>query len=235
MYCLISINQFIMTERDIFMKNKKILYFLIVTTIISLFTSNLDVIEDYVTENINFLITYYFEHTYLFLLVYFFVYILLTAFSIPIALVLGLGAGFIMELYQAIILVSFASSIGATLAMLLARYFFYNLINSRFHKEISIINNEFDNNGNYYLFALRMAPIFPFFIINAVFGLTKIKIWAFYVISQIGMLPGTVLIIIIGNELNELVISNSYISLDLLIYLSLLGVIPLTYKKLFQK
>ncbi|MBL6898581.1 MAG: TVP38/TMEM64 family protein [Gammaproteobacteria bacterium] len=217
------------------MKNKKILYFLIVTTIISLFTSNLDVIEDYVTENINFLITYYFEHTYLFLLVYFFVYILLTAFSIPIALVLGLGAGFIMELYQAIILVSFASSIGATLAMLLARYFFYNLINIRFHKEISIINNEFDNNGNYYLFALRMAPIFPFFIINAVFGLTKIKIWAFYVISQIGMLPGTVLIIIIGNELNELVISNSYISLDLLIYLSLLGVIPLTYKKLFQK
>jgi len=224
-----------MTERDIFMKNKKILYFLIVTTIISLFTSNLDVIENYVTENINFLITYYFEHTYLFLLVYFFVYILLTAFSIPIALVLGLGAGFIMELYQAIILVSFASSIGATLAMLLARYFFYNLINTRFHKEISIINNEFDNNGNYYLFALRMAPIFPFFIINAVFGLTKIKIWAFYVISQIGMLPGTVLIIIIGNELNELVISNSYISLDLLIYLSLLGVIPLTYKKLFQK
>ena len=224
-----------MTERDIFMKNKKVLYFLIVTTIISLFTSNLDVIEDYVTENINFLITYYFEHTYLFLLVYFFVYILLTAFSIPIALVLGLGAGFIMELYQAIILVSFASSIGATLAMLLARYFFYNLINTRFHKEISIINNEFDNNGNYYLFALRMAPIFPFFIINAVFGLTKIKIWAFYVISQIGMLPGTVLIIIIGNELNELVISNSYISLDLLIYLSLLGVIPLTYKKLFQK
>ena len=224
-----------MTERDIFMKNKKILYFLIVTTIISLFTSNLDVIEDYVTENINFLITYYFEHTYLFLLVYCFVYILLTAFSIPIALVLGLGAGFIMELYQAIILVSFASSIGATLAMLLARYFFYNLINTRFHKEISIINNEFDNNGNYYLFALRMAPIFPFFIINAVFGLTKIKIWAFYVISQIGMLPGTVLIIIIGNELNELVISNSYISLDLLIYLSLLGVIPLTYKKLFQK
>ena len=224
-----------MTERDIFMKNKKILYFLIVTTIISLFTSNLDVIEDYVTENINFLITYYFEHTYLFLLVYFFVYILLTAFSIPIALVLGLGAGFIMELYQAIILVSFASSIGATLAMLLARYFFYNLINTRFHKEISIINNEFDNNGNYYLFALRMAPIFPFFIINAVFGLTKIKIWAFYVISQIGMLPGTVLIIIIGNELNELVISNSYISLNLLIYLSLLGVIPLTYKKLFQK
>jgi uncharacterized membrane protein YdjX (TVP38/TMEM64 family) len=80
-----------------------------------------------------------------------------------------------------------------------------------------------------------MAPIFPFFIINAAFGLTKMKVWSFYAISQIGMLPGTVLIIIIGNELNELVISNNYISLDLLIYLSLLGIIPLTYKKLFQK
>jgi uncharacterized membrane protein YdjX (TVP38/TMEM64 family) len=93
----------------------------------------------------------------------------------------------------------------------------------------------FDNNGNYYLFALRMAPIFPFFIINAAFGLTKIKVWSFYWISQLGMLPGTVLIIIIGNELNELIISNNYMSLDLLIYLSLLGIIPLTYKKLFQK
>ena len=80
-----------------------------------------------------------------------------------------------------------------------------------------------------------MAPIFPFFIINASFGLTNIKVWSFYWISQLGMLPGTVLIIIIGNELNELIISNNYISLDLLIYLSLLGLIPLTYKKLFQK
>jgi uncharacterized membrane protein YdjX (TVP38/TMEM64 family) len=78
-----------------------------------------------------------------------------------------------------------------------------------------------------------MAPIFPFFIINAAFGLTKIKISSFYVISQIGMLPGTVLIIIIGDELSELAISNNYMSLDLLIYLSLLGFLPLAYKKLF--
>jgi uncharacterized membrane protein YdjX (TVP38/TMEM64 family) len=161
--------------------------------------------------------------------------VLFTAFSIPMALILGLGAGFIMELYQAIILVSFASSIGATLAMLLARYFFYNLVDNKFQKEISIIKNELDINGNYYLFALRMTPIFPFFIINATFGLTKIKVWSFYLISQLGMLPGTVLIIIIGNELNELIISNNYMSLELLIYLSLLGFIPLMCKKLFQK
>ena len=224
-----------MTERNIFMKNKKILYLIIIISVIGLFASNLDVIEKYITENINFLISYYSEDTYLFLLIYFIVYVLLTAISIPIALILGLGAGFIMELYQAIILVSFASSIGATLAMLIARYFFYDLVDNKFQKEISLIKNELNNNGNYYLFALRMAPIFPFFIINAAFGLIKIKIWAFYIISQIGMLPGTVLIIMIGNELNELIISNNYMSLDLLIYLSLLGLIPLTYKKLFQK
>jgi uncharacterized membrane protein YdjX (TVP38/TMEM64 family) len=186
-----------------------------------------------VIENINFLIAYYSEYTYLFLLIYFFAYVFLTAFSIPVALILGLCAGFIMEIYEAIILVSFASSIGATLAMLLARYFFYNFIDNKFQKEISIIKNELDDNGKYYLYGLRMAPIFPFFIINAAFGLTKIKILSFYVISQIGMLPGTILIIIIGNELSELAISNNYMSLDLLIYLSLLGFLPLAYKKLF--
>ena len=224
-----------MTERNIFMKNKKILYLIIIISIIGLFVSNVDRIEYYVIENINFLILYYSEDEYLFLLIYFFAYVSLTAISIPIALILGLGAGFIMELYQAIILVSFASSIGATLAMLLARYFFYNLIENKFQREIGTLKNELDNNGNYYLFALRMAPIFPFFIINAAFGITKIKVWSFYWISQLGMLPGTVLIIIIGNELNELIISNNYMSLDLLIYLSLFGLIPLTYKKLFQK
>ena len=224
-----------MTERNIFMKIKKVFYLVIVISIMGLFVYNLAIIENYLISNINFLTSYYSEHTYLFLLIYFFVYVLLTTLSIPIALILGLSAGFIMDVYQAIILVSFASSLGATLAMLLARYFFFTLIDNKFQKEIHIFKNELDNNGNYYLFALRMAPIFPFFIINASFGLTNIKVWSFYWISQLGMLPGTVLIIIIGNELNELIISNNYISLDLLIYLSLLGLIPLTYKKLFQK
>ena len=216
------------------MKIKKILYLVIAVSIIGLFVSRPTLIETYLIENINFLISYYSEHTYLFLLIYFFVYIFLTIFSIPVALILGLTAGFIMDVYQAIILVSFASSIGATLAMLLARYFFYNLIDNKFKKEIGIIKNELDNNGNYYLFALRMAPIFPFFMINAAFGLTKIKVWPFYLISQIGMLPGTILIIIIGNELNELILSNNYMSIDLLIYLSLVGLIPLLYKKFFK-
>ena len=125
MYCFISINQFIMTERNIFMKIKKVFYLVIVISIMGLFVSNLAIIENYLISNINFLTSYYSEHTYLFLLIYFFVYVLLTTLSIPIALILGLSAGFIMDVYQAIILVSFASSLGATLAMLLARYFFF--------------------------------------------------------------------------------------------------------------
>ena len=217
------------------MKNKKVLYLILVVSIVGLFLSHLNTFEYYIIDNINFLTAYYSEHNYSFSIIYFFVYVSLTAFSIPIALILGLSAGFIMDIYEAIILVSFASSIGATLAMLLARYFFYNFVNNNYQKEISIINNELEDNGNYYLFALRMAPIFPFFIINAAFGLTKIRVWSFYLISQLGMLPGTILIIIIGNELNELIVSNNYVSLDLLIYLSLLGLVPLIYKKLFQK
>ena len=151
------------------MKIKKVFYLVIVISIMGLFVSNLAIIENYLISNINFLTSYYSEHTYLFLLIYFFVYVLLTTLSIPIALILGLSAGFIMDVYQAIILVSFASSLGATIAMLLARYFFFTLIDNKFQKEIHIFKNELDNNGNYYLFALRMAPIFPFFIINASF------------------------------------------------------------------
>ena len=89
-----------MTERNIFMKIKKVFYLVIVISIMGLFVSNLAIIENYLISNINFLTSYYSEHTYLFLLIYFFVYVLLTTLSIPIALILGLSAGFIMDVYQ---------------------------------------------------------------------------------------------------------------------------------------
>ena len=110
---------------------------------------------------------------------YFIIYVVLTTLSLPVALVLGLLSGFIFDLYSAIILISFASSFGATAAMLISRYLISDYINRKFLNEISLIDNEVNKHGAYYLFALRMSPIFPFFVINAAFGITKIKTLTF--------------------------------------------------------
>ena len=96
---------------------------------------------------------------------------------------------------------------------------------------MSIVNTELDKYGSYYLFALRMSPIFPFFVINVIFGLTNMRVIYFYVISQLGMLPATYAIIAIGSELNKAMIHGASLSIDLIFYLTLLGILPLIFKK----
>ena len=213
------------------MKSKKYLYLVALLTLVIFFYYNNSLFEKTILENIVNLENFYIQNPIFFMLAYFIVYVVLTTLSIPVALMLGLLSGFIFDLYSAIILISFASSFGATAAMLISRYLIRDYINRRFSNEISLINNEVNEHGAYYLFALRMSPIFPFFVINAAFGLTKIKTLAFYLVSQLGMLPGTTIIILIGSELNDFLIKGSPFSIDLVLYLTLLGVIPLLFKK----
>ena len=213
------------------MKSKKYLYLVALLTLVIFFYYNNSLFEKTILENIVNLENYYIQNPIFFMFAYFIVYVVLTTLSIPVALMLGLLSGFIFDLYSAIILISFASSFGATAAMLISRYLIRDYINRRFSNEISLINNEVNEHGAYYLFALRMSPIFPFFVINAAFGLTKIKTLAFYLVSQLGMLPGTTIIILIGSELNDFLIKGSPFSIDLVLYLTLLGVIPLLFKK----
>ena len=213
------------------MKSKKYLYLIALLTLVIFFYYNNSLFEETILDNIVILEDYYIQNPIFFMFAYFIIYVVLTTLSIPVALVLGLLSGFIFDLYSAIILISFASSFGATAAMLISRYLISDYINRRFLDEISLINNEVDKQGAYYLFALRMSPIFPFFVINAAFGLTKIKTLTFYLISQLGMLPGTIIIILIGSELNDFLIKRSPFSIDLVLYLTLLGLIPLLFKK----
>ena len=213
------------------MKSKKYLYLVALLTLVIFFYYNNSLFEKTVLDNIVNLEDYYIQSPIFFMFAYFVVYVVLTTLSLPVALMLGLLSGFIFDLYSAIILISFASSFGATAAMLISRYLISDYINSRFSNEISLINNEVNEHGAYYLFALRMSPIFPFFVINAAFGLTKIKTLTFYLISQLGMLPGTIIIILIGSELNDFLIKGSPFSIDLVLYLTLLGLIPLLFKK----
>ena len=220
-----------MTERLNYMKSKKYLYLVALLTLVIFFYYNNSLFEKTILENIVNLEDYYIQNPIFFMFAYFIVYVVLTTLSLPVALMLGLLSGFIFELYSAIILISFASSFGATAAMLISRYLISDYINRRFSNEISLINNEVNEHGAYYLFAVRMSPIFPFFVINAAFGLTKIKTLTFYLISQLGMLPGTTIIILIGSELNDFLIKGSPFSIDLVLYLTLLGLIPLLFKK----
>jgi len=213
------------------MKSKKYLYLVTLLALVIYFYYNNSLFEKTILDNIVNLEDYYIQNPIFFTFSYFIVYVVLTTLSLPVALMLGLLSGFIFDLYSAIILISFASSFGATGAMLISRYLISDYINRKFSNEISLIDNEVDKHGAYYLFALRMSPIFPFFVINAAFGITKIKTLTFYLTSQLGMLPGTVIIILIGSELNDFLIKGSPFSIDLVLYLTLLGLIPLLFKK----
>jgi len=220
-----------MTESLNDMKSKKYLYAVLVITLIIIAYYYNSSFESLIVQNIVLLEVYYSTNPNLFTIIYFFTYILFTSLSLPVALFLGLLSGFIFELHVAIIIVSFASILGATSAMLVSRYFIRDYIQKKFVKQSMVVNKELSRYGSYYLFALRMSPIFPFFVINVVFGLTNIKIFSFYLISQLGMLPATYVIISIGSELNKTMIHGASLGIELIIYLTILGVLPLIFKK----
>ena len=217
------------------MKTNKYIYAILLVTIFIFAYFNNAYIESTIIENIVFLENYYSQNPIYFIVLFFLSYILLTTLSLPVALLLGLLSGFIFEVYTAVIVVSFASTFGATIAMLVSRYFIKDIIKNKYTDQLSIVNKELDKYGSYYLFALRMSPVFPFFVINVIFGLTNMRVTSFYVISQLGMLPATYAIIAIGSELNKAMIHGASLSVEIIFYLTLLGVLPLIFKKYTKK
>ena len=223
-----------MTESLIFMKiNKLSISILLLLIIIIGFITN-DEFNYYLIENIDNIKALYRNEPLLFTAFFIAAYLVMTTLSLPVALLMGLLAGSVFEFYLAVVIVSFTSTIGATVAMSLARYIIRDYMTSKYRKYFEIINANFTDNGGYYLFALRMSPLFPFFIINICFGLTKMRILPFYLISQIGMLPGTIIIILLGNELSNVLVSGNVISPSLVIYLTLLGLVPLLSKRFIK-
>jgi uncharacterized membrane protein YdjX (TVP38/TMEM64 family) len=164
-----------------------------------------------------------------------FLYIMLTSLSLPVAFLLGITSGIIFEPYKAILLVSFSSSIGATLALTVSRYIFRDYFKKKFSSQYNILNNGFVKNGVYYLFAIRMSPIFPYFLVNLVSGLTTMKILPYYLVTQIGMLPNTILVILLGNSLDMIILSDANIGTDIILILTSIGVLPILFKQIFKK
>jgi pyruvate/2-oxoglutarate dehydrogenase complex dihydrolipoamide dehydrogenase (E3) component/uncharacterized membrane protein YdjX (TVP38/TMEM64 family) len=158
--------------------------------------------------------------------VYFVIYVLVTGLSLPGAAVMTLVGGAIFGLLWGTVIVSFASSMGATLAFLASRFLLRDWVQGRFGDRLKAINSGVEKEGPFYLFALRLVPAFPFFLINLAMGLTPIRTWTFYWVSQLGMLAGTIVYVYAGTTLGEF-----RISLELVLAFSLLGVFPLIAKK----
>ncbi|WP_349431200.1 TVP38/TMEM64 family protein [Methylomarinum sp. Ch1-1] len=163
--------------------------------------------------------------------IYVLVYIVVTSLSLPGATVLTLAGGVLFGLLWGTLIVSFASAIGATLSFLAARYLFRDAVKARFGARLKVIDEGVNRDGAYYLFTLRMMPVIPFFVINLTMGLTTIRTWTFYWVSQIGMLAGTVVLVNAGNHLANVDSLSGILSPALLGSFALLGLFPLLARK----
>ena len=161
-------------------------------------------------------------------------YIVVTALSLPGAALLTLFAGAVFGLWRGVLIASFASSIGATLAMLAARYLLRDSVRSRFGERLKRIDAGIEREGGFYLFALRLVPVFPFFVINLAMGLTAIRAWTFYWVSQLGMLAGTFVYVNAGRELGQLQSLSGILSWRLLLAFAALGLLPLIARKVLN-
>ena len=167
-------------------------------------------------------------------LLFFVLYILITGLSLPGAAIITLVAGAIFGLVVGSILVSFASSIGATCAFLVSRYVLRDSIQSRYGDKLRAINEGVEKDGALYLFTLRLVPLFPFFVINLLMGLTPISTKKFYIVSQIGMLAGTVVYVNAGTQLAKIDSLSGILSPALIASFVLLGIFPLLAKKVID-
>jgi len=159
------------------------------------------------------------------------IYVISAALSFPGAALLTLLAGAIFGLVQGVVIVSFASTIGATLAFLLARYLLRDSVATRFSKQIKAIDEGIAKEGAFYLFTLRLVPLFPFFVVNSLMGLTSIKVRTYFLVSQLGMLAGTLVYVNAGTELVKLDSLSGILTPPLLLSFVLLGVFPILAKK----
>ena len=167
-------------------------------------------------------------------LAFFAVYVAVVSLSLPGATIMTLAIGALFGFWYGALLVSFASTIGATLAFLASRYMLRDMVQRRFGDKLKGINEGMAKYGALYLFLLRLMPIFPFFLINLLMGLTHIRTATFYWVSQMGMLAGTMVYVNAGTQLARIDSLSGILSPAVLLSFALLGVFPLVAKRIGQ-
>ena len=163
---------------------------------------------------------------------YMIIYVLVTGLSLPGAVVLTLAGGGLFGLVVGTVVVSFASTLGATLACVVSRFLLQEWVQGKFGDKLTAINQGIEREGAFYLFTLRLIPVFPFFVINLVMGLTTLPIRTFFWVSQLGMLAGTVVFVNAGKELAKIDSLSGILSPALLLSFAVLGAFPIAVKKL---
>ena len=174
----------------------------------------------------------YGEHRTAVIAGYMAVYILVTSLSLPGAAIMTLAGGALFGLVAGTVIVSFASTIGATLACFVSRFILRDWIQNKFGDKLKTVNEGVEKEGAFYLFTLRLIPVFPFWLINLVMGLTKMPLKTFYWVSQVGMLAGTIVYVNAGKELGKIESLSGILSLPLILSFVLLGLFPIITKKL---
>ncbi|MBI4988835.1 MAG: FAD-dependent oxidoreductase [Rhodocyclales bacterium] len=163
---------------------------------------------------------------------FFAAYVAITGLSLPGAAVMTLAAGAIFGLAWGTLIVSFASSLGATLAFVIARFLLRDWVQAKFGERLQALNAGVARDGAFYLFTLRLVPVFPFFLINLAMAMTPIRAWAFYWVSQLGMLAGTLVYVNAGTQLAKIESLSGILSPGLIVSFALLGLFPLIAKKI---
>lgn len=219
------------------MKSSRILLLLVIVALIAMFFIfdfyqylSLDVLKSQQTT----IESYRSSHPVLVVVIYILFYIAITGLSLPYATILTLVGGGIFGLLWGTVIVSFASTLGAALAFLGSRFLFRDAINLRFAAPLKTINEGIDRDGAFYLFILRLVPVLPFFIINLTMGLTVLRVWTFFWVSQIGMLAGTIVYVNVGTQLAKIDSLSGILSPVLLGSFVILGIFPLLAKKIIE-
>ena len=217
-------------------KTRVVIFALIATFIVCFFYFDLGryFTLDYLKGQQQALQNYHAAKPVLTIAVYMGIYIAVTALSLPGAAIMTLAAGALFGNLVGLIMVSFASSIGATLAFLVSRFLLRDYVQNKFGDKLKAINAGVEKEGAFYLFTLRLVPVFPFFVINLAMGLTPIKTLAFYLVSQVGMLAGTFVYVNAGTQIGKLESLQGILSPELLLSFALLGIFPLAAKKIIN-
>ncbi|HET9701354.1 MAG TPA: FAD-dependent oxidoreductase [Burkholderiales bacterium] len=164
-------------------------------------------------------------------LIYFAIYVIMASLSLPGAVFITLAGGAIFGLLWGTVIVSFASTVGATLAMLASRFLFRDAVQARFGDKLQAVNQGIARDGAFYLFTLRLIPVFPFWLINLLFGLTAFRPRTFFWVSQVGMIPGTLVYVFAGTELAQIQTLSGILSPGIIVAFTLLGVFPLLARR----
>lgn len=176
----------------------------------------------------------YEDHRLIVIAAYMVIYILVTSLSLPGAAIMTLAGGALFGLLIGTIVVSFASTIGATLACLVSRFILRDWVQGKFGDKLKTVNEGIEKEGVFYLFTLRLIPVFPFWLINLVMGLTKMPLRSFYWVSQTGMLAGTVVYVNAGKELAKIDSLSGILSPGLILSFVILGIFPIVTKRLLD-